>query len=219
MEEIGRGWQCVPLGPIGTQQLIVKRLKVMRHDGGKRGNQHRNRKRPTALKEAAAKFDPEKYSEASPNKEECEEALLVEYGAAMATFVVGVAALTAAANSQNLLPKKIKLFDLLLLGVGTHKLSRIMARDRITGALRAPFVQYKGSAGSGEVEEEPRGRGFQQAIGELVSCPYCMGPWCAAALGFGMVFARRTTRFFASILATVAISDFLNRAYAAAKES
>jgi hypothetical protein len=93
-----------------------------------------------------------------------------------------------------------------------------VAKDRITGILRAPFVCYIKSAGAGEVEEEPRGRGIQRGIGTLISCPYCMGPWCAAALGFGFLFAPRVTRFFAGVLASVALSDFLHRAYAAAKK-
>jgi hypothetical protein len=46
-----------------------------------------------------------------------------------------------------------------------------------------------------------------------------MAPWCAMALAFGLVFAPRATRFFAGILASVAISDFLQRAYLAAKEN
>jgi hypothetical protein len=37
------------------------------------------------------------------------------------------------------------------------KLSRMVAKDKITGVLRAPFVSYVRSAGAGEVEEEPRG--------------------------------------------------------------
>ena len=69
-----------------------------------------------------------------------------------------------------------------------------------------------------DLEEEPRGHGIQRGIGTLISCPYCMGPWCAAALGFGFVFAPKVTRFFAGILVSVTISDFLHRAYAAAKE-
>jgi hypothetical protein len=68
------------------------------------------------------------------------------------------------------------------------------------------------------VEEEPRGRGIQRGIGNLISCPYCMGPWSAAALAFGFVFAPRIARFLAGILATVAFSDFLHRAYARMKE-
>jgi hypothetical protein len=191
----------------------------MKGDRRTRANKNRRQSPTATLKDVSAKFDPGKYSEATLHKAESEEALLVEYGIAMTLFFSAVAALTAAANARDALPKKIKPFDLLLLGVATHKLTRLLARERITGALRAPFVNYKGSAGSGEVEEEPRGRGFQRAVGELVSCPYCLGPWCAAALGFGMVFAPRTTRFLASILGTVAISDFLNRAYAATKKS
>lgn len=84
--------------------------------------------------------------------------------------------------------------------------------------MRAPFVNYIRRAGHGEVEEEPRGRGIQRGIGQLISCPYCMAPWCATALAFGFIFASRATRFFAGILATVAISDFLHQAYRKAEE-
>ncbi len=126
--------------------------------------------------------------------------------------------LTGAALEQDRLPKRFSVLDLALLGIATHKLSRIVAKDRITGILRAPFVSYIRSAGAGEVEEEPRGRGIQRGIGQLISCPYCTAPWCATALAFGFVFAPRMTRFFAGILASVATSDFLHRAYLAAKE-
>src|SRR5215468_9311268 len=127
--------------------------------------------------------------------------------------MASVAVLTGAALQQKQLPKRLSLLDLALLGIATHKLSRIIAKDRITSILRAPFVSYIRSAGAGEVEEEPRGRGIQRGIGNLISCPYCMAPWCATALAFGFVFAPRATRFFAGILASVATSDFLHRAY------
>ena len=161
----------------------------------------------------------EKYGDKTVEKEECEDQLLAEYGLLMTLFVAGVAGLTTAANAQKLLPRRFGLLDLALLGIATHKLSRLVAKDRITGIIRAPFVSYRRSSGEGEVEEEPRGRGFQRGIGTLISCPYCVGPWCATALGFGMLFAPRITRFFALILASVAVSDFLHRAYAATKES
>jgi hypothetical protein len=45
--------------------------------------------------------------------------------------------LTAARNSKDELPEKINFADLLLLGVATHKLSRIIAKDRVTSPLRA----------------------------------------------------------------------------------
>lgn len=139
--------------------------------------------------------------------------MLAEYAALLAFYMASVAVLTGAALQQKQLPKRLSLLDLALLGIATHKVSRIIAKDRITSILRAPFVSYIRSAGAGEVEEEPRGRGIQRGIGNLISCPYCMAPWCATALAFGFVFAPRVTRFFAGILASVATSDFLHRAY------
>lgn len=164
-------------------------------------------------------FSIEKYGEKTEEKEECEEQLLAEYAFMLAFFTASAAALTGIAIERDKLPKKPSLLDLALLGVATHKLSRILAKDRITGILRAPFVSYIKSAGHGEVEEEPRGRGIQRGIGQLVSCPYCMAPWCATALAFGFIFAPRVTKFFAGILVTVAASDFLHRAYSAMEET
>jgi len=149
---------------------------------------------------------------------EYDEQLLAEYAAMLGFYIASVAVLTGAALEHDRLPKRFSLLDLALLGIATHELSRIIAKDRITGILRAPFVNYIRSAGAGEVEEEPRGRGMQRGIGTLISCPYCMAPWCATALAFGLIFAPRVTRFFAGILASVTVSDFLQRAYLAAKE-
>ena len=168
--------------------------------------------------EQAVDFSIEKYGERTAEKEECEELLLAEYAAILAFYLTAVAVLTGAAIEQKRLPKRFSLLDLSLLGIAAHKLSRIVAKDRITGVLRAPFVNYIRSAGAGEVEEEPRGHGIQRGIGNLISCPYCIAPWCATALAFGYVFAPRLTRFFAGILASVAASDFLHRAYLKMKE-
>jgi hypothetical protein len=163
-------------------------------------------------------FSIEKYSEKTAEKQECEEQLLAEHAMMLAFYLASVGGLMRIATEKDLLPQKPSLLDLVLLGVATHKLSRIVAKDRITGILRAPFVNYIRSAGAGEVEEEPRGRGIQRGIGQLISCPFCMAPWCATALSFGFIFAPRVARFLAGILASVAFSDFLHRAYVKMKE-
>src|SRR5215467_2202357 len=163
-------------------------------------------------------FSIEKYGAKTAEKEECEELLLTEYATLLGFYAASVAVLTGIAAEQECLPRKFSALDLALLGIATHKLSRIVAKDRITGILRAPFVSYIRSAGSDEVEEEPRGRGFQRGIGHLISCPYCMAPWCATALSFGLLFAPRVTRFFAGILISVTASDFLHRAYGRLKQ-
>src|SRR5437879_5983314 len=174
--------------------------------------------RSTSQPQQDSDFSIEKYGERTREKEECDEQLLAEYATMLGFYVASVAVLTGLAKEQRRLPRRFGLLDLALLGIATHKLSRIVAKDRITGILRAPFVSYICSSGASEVEEDPRGRGFQRGIGHLISCPYCMPPWCAAALSFGLLFAPRVTRFFAGILVSVTASDFLHRAYARMKQ-
>jgi Protein of unknown function (DUF1360) len=108
--------------------------------------------------------------------------------------------------------------DLILLSIATHKLSRIVTKDRVTGVFRAPFTRLTGDSGSGEVEEVPRGEGPQRAVGELVTCPFCMGPWVAATLVVGLLRAPRLTRMVAALFSVVSGSDFLNRVYYGAKQ-
>ncbi|HEY2733186.1 MAG TPA: DUF1360 domain-containing protein, partial [Polyangiales bacterium] len=70
--------------------------------------------------------------------------------------------------------------QLLLLGVSTFQLARLIAKDRVLAPLRAPFTKFQDSSSAGEVHEEARGVGLQRAIGELVTCPYCLAPWVAS---------------------------------------
>ena len=121
--------------------------------------------------------------------------------------------------SRTKLPKETpKASEILLLGIATHKLARIITKDLVTAPLRAPFVRFKESAGEGEVEEESRRtHGLTEAVGDLLTCPYCMGVWIATPLWFGMALAPRLTRFVAGIFATVTTADFMHRAYLKAK--
>ena len=59
-----------------------------------------------------------------------------------------------------------------------------------------------------------RGSGVRHAIGELLTCPFCVLVWVATLFSFGLVLAPRVTRFAASILAAVTASDSLQFAYA-----
>ena len=54
-------------------------------------------------------------------------------------------------------PERYSLADVVLLGVATHKYSRVLTKDRVTSGLRAPFVRYRHDAGPSEVEEAARG--------------------------------------------------------------
>lgn len=133
--------------------------------------------------------------------------LLGAFGVAAASVVV------AAAASGRGLPKRVSPMDVALIGVATHKLTRIVTRDWVTAPLRAPFTEFQKSLGSGEVQETSRGEGVQRAIGDLLTCPFCTGPWVAGALFSGLVFSPRVTRLVAATFASVAISDWLHHAY------
>jgi hypothetical protein len=65
-------------------------------------------------------------------------------------------------------PARIDPGDFLLVAVATHKSSRLVAKDRVTSAVRAPFTRFEGDAGPSEVEESPRGHGMRRALGELL---------------------------------------------------
>lgn len=117
-------------------------------------------------------------------------------------------------------PEEVRPWDVTLIGLATHKLTRIVAKDSITSPIRAPFTTYDGPAGPGEVNEEVREEGHvAHAIGELLTCPFCLGVWSSTAFAAGMYFAPRVTRVAASVFATVAIADFLQFGYAAAEKA
>jgi hypothetical protein len=140
-------------------------------------------------------------------------AIIVTYGATVA----GLSALVR--RSDKRLPDRLALADVALLSVATHKLSRLLAKDPVTSPLRAPFTRFAGRSGPAELEEQTRGTGPQKAVGELVTCPFCLGQWVATAFAFGLVLAPKPTRLAASVLTTLTAADFLQFAYAAAEQA
>jgi hypothetical protein len=140
------------------------------------------------------------------------------YAAMAAVFNAGFAGALVAAKRKGRLPERVSAEDLILIGTASHKLSRLVAKDRITTFLRAPFTEYQGRGGPAEVEERARGEGVRRALGELLICPYCLGLWASGAFHAGLLFAPRATRVAASTLTALTISDFLQIAYKAAEE-
>lgn len=100
--------------------------------------------------------------------------------------------------------------DLLLLATGTFKLSRLIGKDRVTAFLRAPFARFVEEGDGAEVNEEPRGEGLQRAIGELLTCPFCLNQWTGAALAVSWLHAPRATRAAAGVLTGIALADVLH---------
>ena len=140
---------------------------------------------------------------------------LAIYVGLMGTFGAALGAVLLTAEARGRLPERIPAQDLLLAGVAGHKLARLIAKEEVTAPIRAPFVATR--IEDGEPEEEPAGSGVRRALGELLTCPSCVGQWACAGFVGGMLVAPRPVRAVAAVFAADAISDFLHVAYRAAK--
>jgi Protein of unknown function (DUF1360) len=118
-------------------------------------------------------------------------------------------------RSRKRLPEQIPTQDLALMSVATFKLSRLITKDKVTAAVRAPFTRYQEDAGPAEVSEEARGTGLHRAVGELLACPYCIGQWIATVLLAAYVWQPRLARTVASLFAVVTAADYLQQAWVA----
>ena len=104
----------------------------------------------------------------------------------------------------------VRPFDLLLLCLSTYRTGRLVAFERVTAPIREPFTETRpDDSGAGEVVVA-RGRGARRVLGELLSCPVCVGTWIAAGLVYGTHLAPRPTRVFLTVMGTAGAAELLN---------
>lgn len=140
------------------------------------------------------------------------------YAVLISTYgTVGLGALTIAALRSR--QQRLTAGDIALVAVATHKAARTLTKSAVTSPLRAPFTRYRGVSGPAELAEEVREHhGFHHALGELVTCPFCVSQWLATSFTVGLLVAPKPTRAIASVFAAVAGADFLQLAYAIAEQ-
>ncbi len=117
------------------------------------------------------------------------------------------------------LPERYAGADLLLGGVAVHKFARLMTKAAVTSPLRAPFTEFEGPAGSSEHEESPRGHGIRHTIGELLTCPFCLGVWISSGYVIGLASAPRAARAWAGVFTVTAVSDMLQHLHSRIQDS
>ena len=134
---------------------------------------------------------------------------------AMGVYVGLVSAAAAAVQASGReLPERIPVGDALLLTVATFRLARRIAKDPVTAPIRAPFVRFEGASGHAEVAEEVREHGgAKHAVGELLTCPFCLAQWVGTGFVFGYVTAPKATRLAALTMTMIAGSDVLQFLY------
>jgi hypothetical protein len=104
------------------------------------------------------------------------------------------------------LPERVGWGDVGRIGLASYKVGRLVAKDEVTKFVRAPVTRN-------EEASEPEPQGWPRALGELVTCPYCVGLWIAAGFSYGLVLFPRETRFVTALFGAQAIADFLNAGY------
>jgi hypothetical protein len=143
-----------------------------------------------------------------------EDRPLGSYGMILAVYGLSVAAGVTVVRLTGRRPPDPGLWDVTLMAVTTHKVARTLAKDPVTSPLRAPFTRYEGVSGPAELAEQVRGSGVPHAIGELLSCPFCLAQWVGSAYAAGMTFAPRATRLAGATITAVAGADWLQLVYA-----
>lgn len=144
---------------------------------------------------------------------------LGSYAALEATYLAATLAMANVVRRRGRLPVGFDVGDLALMAVATHRVSRTVSKDVVTSPLRAPFTRFVGAGSPGELQEEVRGEGLHRAVGELLTCPFCLAQWVATGFAYGLVLAPRPTRFVASVFSTVAAADLLQFVYAGAEKA
>jgi hypothetical protein len=134
---------------------------------------------------------------------------------AMGVYLGLVSAAAAAVRASGReLPDRIPAGDAALLTVATFRLARRIAKDPVTSPIRAPFTRFEGASGHAEVAEEVREHGgVKHAVGELLTCPFCLAQWVGTGFVLGYVAAPRATRLAALTMTMVAGSDVLQFVY------
>ncbi len=144
-----------------------------------------------------------------------EQRPIAGYVRAMATYGSLVTGLTLVGRARGVrLPDRVPYDDLALLAVATFRGSRLLAKSAVASPLRAPFTEFTGPGGPGEVTEAVTAEGHLHAVGELLTCPFCLGQWISTLLVASYLNDPRRTRWVAATLAAAATSDSLQLAYA-----
>ena len=145
-----------------------------------------------------------------------DEERLSSYATLMGVFnLIFAVFLLVARSAGRPIPERLDTKDIALLGIATHKLSMIGAKDAVTSPLRAPFTELQEKESPKSVQETPRGEGLRRSIGELLTCQFCLGLWVASFLAYGLVLVPRVTRLLAAVFTILTLSDYLHQTYKA----
>jgi hypothetical protein len=102
---------------------------------------------------------------------------------------------------------RLRPFDLLLLGLASFRIGRMIAFEGVAAPLRAPFTETQlDGSGAGQTVVAA-GDGARRVFGELMSCPICLGTWVAAGLVYGLHLLPQPTRVLLAVMSTTGVAE------------
>lgn len=168
-----------------------------------------------ALAKKHAEHTRDRVSEEAQEYDDRGEVPLPGYAGSLTAFALAVAAVTAAGRATGKgLPERYDLSDIALGALATHKFTRLISKGSVTAPLRAPFTEFEEPAGSAELNESARGGRIRHTIGELLTCPFCLGQWVGTGYVAALAIAPKQARAWAAVFAVTGISDNLQQVYA-----
>lgn len=133
-----------------------------------------------------------------------EERPLPEYATLTAAF--WAVFLGFVLTNRDRIPERIPFDDLGRVALASYKISRVLTKEEVTAFVRAPVTEDAEA-------QQPKREGMARVLGELLTCPYCVGLWIASTISFSLVRFPRETRFATTIFGAYALSDFLHAGF------
>ena len=90
--------------------------------------------------------------------------------------------------------ERVEAQDLALIGTASYKLSRLIAKKKVTAFVRAPFTELEGKGGPAELEEKPRGSGAPARARRAAGLPVLPRPVGVGRLPRRAFCSRRAPR-------------------------
>jgi hypothetical protein len=98
-------------------------------------------------------------------------------------------------------------FELLMLGLSSFRIGRMIAFEGVAEPLREPFTDTLPDASGAGQTVVASGYGVRRVFGELLSCPICIGTWAAAGLVYGLQVLPRPTRVLLAVMSSTGIGE------------
>jgi hypothetical protein len=130
-------------------------------------------------------------------------------GRALKLGLVGtfLAATAIAGSRQRPDAERLDPLTLALTGMAAHRIGRMIAFERVGEPIREEFTRTIPDETGVDETVVARGRGVRWAIGELLSCPLCVGTWAALGLSIGMLVLPGPTRFVVRVLGIAGLAE------------